>query len=59
MILIDVILICAFFMFFYFMYMCVREGICKITYLYFVACTKWNKKRHKHNYSDAVLALKS
>lgn len=52
------ILFCALFMLSYFIYMVIREGVCKVLKLYFIAYTQWNKKRNGYRYPDSILALK-
>lgn len=52
------ILFCALFMPFYFLYMIIREGICRVFLLYYIAYTGWNKKRNGYRYPDSILALK-
>lgn len=52
------ILFCALFMPFYFLYMIIKEGICKVFRLYYIAYTGWNKKRNGYRYPDSILALK-
>lgn len=42
----------------YYIYMVIREGLCKVCYLYFLAYTGWYKYRKGYKYSLAVLALK-
>lgn len=53
-----IILFCALFILFYFLYMVIREGISRVLRLYFIAFTGWNKKRKRYRYVDAILALK-
>lgn len=42
----------------YFIYMVVKEGFCKVFYLYYLAYTGWGKYRKCYRYSLAILALK-
>lgn len=53
-----IILFCALFMLFYFFYMIIREGICRVLKLYFIAFTGWGMHRKGYRYPDAILALK-
>lgn len=59
------IMISLFFMFIlspillpYFIYMVIREGLCKVCYLYFLAYTGWCKYRKCYRYPLSILALK-
>lgn len=53
-----IVLFCALFMLFYFLYMIIREGICRVVKLYLIAFTGWNKKKKGYRYPDSILALK-
>ena len=53
-----IILFCALFMLFYFLYMIIREGICRVVKLYLIAFSGYGIKRRGYKYPDAILALK-
>lgn len=53
-----IVLFCGLFMLIYFIYMVIREGICRVLKLYFIAFTGWNKKRKRYRYPNSMLALK-
>lgn len=42
----------------YFVYVIIKEGICRILKLYYIAYTGWSIKRKGYKYPDAILALK-
>lgn len=53
-----IVLLWCLFMLLYFQYMIIREGICMVFRLYYIAFTGWNKKRNGYRYPDSILALK-
>ena len=42
----------------YFIYMVLKEGLCKVCYLYYLAFTGFNKYRKGFRYPIYILALK-
>lgn len=57
MVLYMVLLFCLFILL-YFIYMIIKEGICRVVRLYYIAFTGWNKKRNGYRCPDSILALK-
>lgn len=53
-----IVVFCCLFIFLYFLYMIIREGICRVFRLYYIAFTGWNNKRNRYRYPDSILALK-
>lgn len=53
-----IVLFICLYMLVYFLYMIIREGICRVVRLYFIAYTGWGKYRNRYRYSNSILALK-
>lgn len=58
MVILYLALLFTWFILLYFLYMIIREGVCKVLKLYFIAFSGWNNKRKGYRYTDSILALK-